>query len=229
VNWFKLYIGDYQRDTAHLSILEHGAYMLMLQHYYATEQPLPVGKALHRMLRAQDKAEREAIDSVAKRFWTQTDAGLVNARADEEITKASTQAITNRAIAVERERRRKETRSDSRTEHESWSDRDTKAEPNQTPDTREIVTTSSRGDSARAKGARLSPDWVPSEIDMAWARAKRPDLDLPETLERFREYWLAKSGQSATKLDWSMTWKTWVRNEKAPPPRPQRPDERAFV
>jgi uncharacterized protein YdaU (DUF1376 family) len=228
VNWFKLYIGDYQRDTAHLSIVEHGAYLLMLQHYYATEQPLPTGKALHRMLRAQDKAERDAIDTVAARFWTQTEAGLVNRRADEEITKANTQADTNRAIAVEREKRRREARNDARTDHESCSDRDTKAEPNQTPDTRERINTVSRGDSAR-RGARLDPGWVPSEIDAAWARAKRPDLDIPETIERFRDYWTAKAGADATKLDWSATWRNWVRNEKAPPRVPPRPDSGAFV
>ena len=103
MNFFKLYIGDYQRDTAHLSIAEHGAYMLMLQHYYATEKPLPSGKALHRMLRAQDKTEREAIDSVATQFWLTTDDGLVNDRADVEITKAAAQADTNARIARERE------------------------------------------------------------------------------------------------------------------------------
>ena len=86
MNFFKLYIGDYQRDTAHLSVTEHGAYMLMLQHYYATEKPLPTGKALHRMLRAQDKDERDAIDSVAAQFWSKTPEGLlVNERAADEI------------------------------------------------------------------------------------------------------------------------------------------------
>ena len=84
MNFFKLYIGDYQRDTAHLSIAEHGAYMLMLQHYYATESPLPTGKALHRMLRAQDKTERDAIDSIVAKFWNETSNGLVNERADAE-------------------------------------------------------------------------------------------------------------------------------------------------
>lgn len=133
MNFFKLYIGDYQRDTAHLSIAEHGAYMLMLQHYYATEKPLPVGKALHRMLRAQDKTERDAIDAVASQFWSTTEAGLVNERADKEIDKASEQAITNARIAREREARRKA----ERTEHDSCSVRSTKHQPNQTPDTRQ--------------------------------------------------------------------------------------------
>lgn len=132
INWFKLYIGDYQRDTAHLSVTEHGAYLLMLQHYYATEKPLPTGKALHRMLRAQDKAEREAIDTVAAQFWTETPDGLVNDRADAEITKAGAQAETNRAIAQAREARRKA----SRTEHEQSTNRSTNVQPNQTPDTR---------------------------------------------------------------------------------------------
>ena len=133
MNFFKLYIGDYQRDTAHLSVTEHGAYLLMLQHYYSTEKPLPMGKALHRMLRAQDKAEREAIDAVASQFWTTTEAGLVNERADREITKAGDQADTNRRIAKEREAARKA----ARAGHEKSTNRATNGQPNQTPDTRQ--------------------------------------------------------------------------------------------
>lgn len=126
MNFFKLYIGDYQRDTAHLSVTEHGAYLLMLQHYYATEKPLPTGKALHRMLRAQDKAEREAIDAVAAQFWRETEHGLVNNRADVEITKAGAQAETNRSIAQAREAKRKA----SREGNERSTNRATNDQPN---------------------------------------------------------------------------------------------------
>lgn len=132
------------RDTAHLSILEHGAYLLMLQHAYATEKPLPVGKALHRMLRATEKDEREAIDSVVKQFWTETPDGLVNARAKDEIAKANVQAETNRRIAVEREARRKR----AREAHGPDTNRATNAEPNQTPepDTRQPTVNLGGGD-----------------------------------------------------------------------------------
>lgn len=119
MNFFKLYIGDYQRDTAHLSIAEHGAFMLMLQHYYATEKPLPTGKTLHRMLRAQDKEEREAIDSVAGQFWVVTEDGLVNDRASEEIGKARAQAETNARIARERAAKRKRNESYNESYNES--------------------------------------------------------------------------------------------------------------
>lgn len=85
VNFFKLYIGDYQRDTGALTLAEHGAYMLMLQHFYATERPLPTGKELHRLLRAESAAERKAINSVSSMFWTTTDEGLVNKRSMREL------------------------------------------------------------------------------------------------------------------------------------------------
>jgi len=98
MNFVKLYIGDYQRDTGHLSIAEHGAYLLMLQHYYATEKPLPIGKALHRLLRAESKADRDAVDSVAAQFWKSQDGGLINERAVEEIQKAEHQRTVNREV-----------------------------------------------------------------------------------------------------------------------------------
>lgn len=123
MNFFKLYIGDYQRDTGTLTLAEHGAYMLMLQHYYATEQPLPTGRDLHRLLRAETKAERDAIDAVADRFWTAAETGLVNERADEEIKKGRAQATINRAIAVQREEQKRATKT-PRTEHDSCSTRE---------------------------------------------------------------------------------------------------------
>lgn len=96
--FYKHWISDYAKDTAHLSLMEHGAYLLMLQTYYATEKPLPVGKPLYRLLRAVTRAEREAVDFVAREFWTTREAGLSNKRADEEIRKAVHQRTVNRDL-----------------------------------------------------------------------------------------------------------------------------------
>lgn len=70
MNFYKHFIGDYGRDTGHLTLVEHGAFRLMLDHFYATCRPLPQDpKSLYRLLRAESPAERKAIDSVSLQFW----------------------------------------------------------------------------------------------------------------------------------------------------------------
>lgn len=98
VNFAKLYIGDYLRDTGTLTLAQHGAYMLMLLEFYATERPLPTGRDLHRLLRAETKIEREAIDFVAGKFWQSEEAGLVNQRGMKEIERAAHQRSVNQSI-----------------------------------------------------------------------------------------------------------------------------------
>lgn len=66
----------------------------------------------------------------------------------------------------------------------------------------------------RTKGSRLSADWVLPKEWADWARQERPDLDLRSVGEQFRDYWSAKAGSGATKLDWQATWRNWVRNQK---------------
>lgn len=87
MNFYKRFMGDYTRDTAHLSLAEHGAYTLLLDHYYSTEQPLPAdAAALYRICRAFEKAEQKAVIAVADAFFPVGDDGLRhNARADRQM------------------------------------------------------------------------------------------------------------------------------------------------
>ena len=105
--WYPFYPGDYGRDTADLSLLEHGAYRLLLDVFYATEKPLPLDDArLYRMVRAGSEVERAAVDAVLERFWRRTKAGYVNGRAKREIHTAETLAAakTERARKAARAR-----------------------------------------------------------------------------------------------------------------------------
>lgn len=90
MNFYERYCGDYGRDTGHLSLSQHGAYTLMLDHYYATEKPLPADLAsLYRICRAMNKAEQDAVRVVAESFFPVGDDGMRhNRRADEEIAEA---------------------------------------------------------------------------------------------------------------------------------------------
>ena len=92
MNFYPHFLGDYQRDTAHLTLIEHGAYRVLLDTYYATEKALPSEPpALYRICKAFTAAERRAVDMVSKHFFPvgAADGLRHNARADEEIAKAA--------------------------------------------------------------------------------------------------------------------------------------------
>jgi len=89
LNFYPHYLGDYARDTKGLSLIEHGAYRVLLDQCYATEKPLPGALAdLYRIAGAMTPAERKAVDKVAEKFFPLNGAGSRhNARADIEIAK----------------------------------------------------------------------------------------------------------------------------------------------
>lgn len=90
MNYFEFYAGDYMRDTAELSLAEHGAYLLLMASYYSSERPLPAElTALYRIARAMNKGEQSSVSAVASKFFPICSDGLRhNARADREIEKA---------------------------------------------------------------------------------------------------------------------------------------------
>lgn len=88
MNYYEHHLGDYMRDTAHLSMLEDGAYRRLMDVYYTREQPLPTAlKDCCRLARAQSKPEREAVDAVLKEFFHQSPEGWRHKRCDEEIAR----------------------------------------------------------------------------------------------------------------------------------------------
>lgn len=141
MNFYKHHIGDYTKKTGHLSIAEHGAYLLMLQTYYATEKPLPTGRVLYRLLRAETKIERDAVDSIIEQFWTVTSGGLTNGRADEEIELAWVTADQSRANGKKGGRPKNETRVVKEiepTNNPSGYSQEPEAKAIQTPDSTKI-------------------------------------------------------------------------------------------
>ena len=81
------------------------AYRRMLDVYYKTEKPLPVEPtAIFRLVRITTKlAQRRAVQSVLREYFTLKSDGWHQKRCDEEIAKATAQAETNKRIAFERE------------------------------------------------------------------------------------------------------------------------------
>lgn len=95
MNYYEHHLGDYARDTGHLSMMEHGAYRLLLDCYYSTGCGIPERKA-HRWARARTKDERAAVDVVLEEFFELEDGLWINRRAQREIAQAQAKFDTAR-------------------------------------------------------------------------------------------------------------------------------------
>ena len=72
----------------------------------------------------------------------------------------------------------------------------------------------------RKRATRLNEDFTVTPEMRLWASTKAPDADLTTETEKFINYWVAKSGKDATKLDWNATWRNWILNAKTAQARP---------
>lgn len=109
MKYHKRWSEDYLGATRGLSLMEHGAYTLLLDQYYLTERPLPDDKdTLHRLCGAVTKAEQAAVLSVLKQHWRLTTEGWTNSRAEEELAAIRERSEKARAAGRKGGRPRKE-------------------------------------------------------------------------------------------------------------------------
>ena len=215
MNYFQFHIGDYSAATAHLSLLEDAIYSRLLRRYYTDEKPIPADlAAASRLVGARSEEEREAVRVVLGEFFKLTDDGWRNSRADREIDayhrmkKGGANGASKR-WAKGGDGEAMPTPCPPHTP------------PQANPNANHEPVTINQEPAKKEQGARatrLPQDWQPSPDDLAWARANRPEIDALAEVDKFRDYWTAKS-RDAAKLDWSATWRNWIRNSHAPPRR----------
>lgn len=86
--WYPRYPGDYGRKTQHLSLMEHGAYALLMDHYYSTGNPLPANALqLQRICKAFAAEEIEAMQNILSTFFILSGDKWSNTRVDQELQK----------------------------------------------------------------------------------------------------------------------------------------------
>lgn len=256
MNYYEHHIGDYAQATAHLSMLEDAAYGRLLRWYYAEEKPIPSDlRQACRIARAATEDEREAVRVVLEEFFTLGEDGWHQKRADAEIERYraksekarvsaktrwgalpshSDRDATNTVAALPTQSERN---ANASPEHANASEMDAKAmlTSNQTPVKEKALppqasaTATPRKPEPRA--TRIPDDWslTPELSDigrLTRREAGLPEIDLRLEAAKFVDFWRAKSGKDATKLDWTATWRNWCRNAtaKAAPYRPASPD-----
>lgn len=84
-----LYTGDYLRDTQHLSMLEHGAYLKLLMYCWDQKGPAPLDeRKLMGICNSRSKEEITAVQSILCEYFVQMDDGWHNIRLTKELQKA---------------------------------------------------------------------------------------------------------------------------------------------
>lgn len=82
--WMPFDIGDYQRDTGHLSVAEHGAYLMLIMHYWVNGGLPDDERMIARLSRMSPDQWAESRDILAGLFRD----GWRHKRIDEELSKA---------------------------------------------------------------------------------------------------------------------------------------------
>jgi len=107
MHYYKRNLGDYAKKAGRLSMLQHGAYNLLIDACYDRERFPTREEAIH-WTWASTREEIEAVEFVLSRFFELQDDVYVQSRIQQEIDDYRQKAEKNRRIAHERETKRKE-------------------------------------------------------------------------------------------------------------------------
>lgn len=215
--YFSFHITDYRAATAHLSNEEDLAYRRLIEMYYDTEQPIPVDT---QWVSKRLRVGSEVIDTVLADMFELTEEGWRHARCDKEIAHYHQLAERNRANG------KRGGRPKTKGENPDGS----QSEPTGKPTNNHKPITNNQEPLVKAKRAtRLSPDFELPQEWLVWANDNRPDVNAFQTFERFKDYWIAKAGADAAKLDWFSTWRNWVRRDTERKPAYQPVNKQAAL
>ena len=220
MHYYQFNIGDYRAATAHLSNEEDLAYRRLLDMYYDTENQIPLDT---QWVAKRLRLDCEVVESVLQDMFKLTELGWHHGRCETVIDQYHAMAEKNRANGRLGGRKKNPVTSDSQPI--------AKATINYKPLTinqepiveikhdASVVLANSNQTAIQPKekktlATRLPKDFVFPKEWADFCVQQRPDLNIQNTFDSFKDYWVA--APKGTKLDWLATWRNWVRNQSAP-------------
>jgi uncharacterized protein YdaU (DUF1376 family) len=203
MHYYNFNIGDYMKHTLHLTPEEDLAYRRLLDMYYDTESPIPNNIPLvSRRLRM----DSNIVESVLNEFFEASQDGYKNYRADGEIAdyhKFLEKQKANGRLGGRPKKGKKPIANPDLTQ----------SEPKKSLNNKQQTTNNTIAAKA-TKGTRFNLVSIPEEW-ILFCKKERSDLNPTVVFDGFKDYWSSVAGQKGVKLDWSATWRNWIRNQKA--------------
>jgi len=192
-----LWTDAYLADTGHLTTLEHGAYLLLLVTMWRAGGSLPNDpKKLAKFTRLSPSQWDKVSENVMEFFDVDGDE-ITQKRLEKEMK-----------FVRERSRMQSEKAKARYLKYKETPDAVAMPEASRTPAPTPTPTpTDKKEPSVPKKGTRIPDDFEP-DIQRAVEAGLRPERALIEAA-KFKNYWQAKAGKDATKLDWPKTWVNW--------------------
>lgn len=102
MNYYPRNLGDYARSAGYLTLVEHGAYSLLMDWYYANERPIPPEDA-YAICKASSRAEKKAVFKVLQTFFkNEPDHGWRHKRIESELAQMREKSEKRRNAANQR-------------------------------------------------------------------------------------------------------------------------------
>lgn len=200
-------------DTDHLSDAEMGLYMrLLAKLWLAPNNRFPNDDEwLARKFRKSPEQVRTELRPLLDEFFKTTGNHLFHKRLDKEASHVKRVTAARSASAKARWDKEK-----AASERNAPTPTPTKKEKKEAP-------SGASKEKPEPRGSRISPDWQPTETDIAFAlNAGMDHDDVRRESAKFRDYWLGADRSKARKSDWAAVWRTWVQNaieRRGPAPR----------
>lgn len=168
--WMPLYVGDYLADTAHLRAIEHGAYLLLIMHYWRTEGLPDDDLALARITRLSNADWKRVRPVIAPLF----SAGWKHKRIEFELTEAARiSAAGKKGGQASGAARRTKSAQRLLNDQPTINERPFNGHGNDPPTNREALQSQLQSQERKQDAAAAPPPQVPSEEADFYRRIKQ--------------------------------------------------------
>lgn len=229
--YVRFFPSDWLAGTRGLTMHETGVYITLVAMMYEKGEPLDadIGR-LARLCGAPVVAFTNALKTLIQhgKIIEMDGARLWNGKVQNELRRS-----TEIAIAAEQSanaRWQKNTNKNNDTEMRSHENRNANGmhrahvpEPDSEEERKEAPVGASK---RRKTGTRIPDDFQP-DVEAAVADGV-PRRKAENEAKRFCDYWRAKSGKEATKVDWPATWRVWYRRDLVPQHSQSPPGQPTF-
>ena len=208
MHYYPFNIGDYRRDTSHLSLLEHGVYRQLLDSYYLSEKPLPFDeKILFRQNKIKTEKEKSTAKYILQEFFTQIDGEWFHSGCSKVIEKYKEKSEKAKASAEKRWSKQDDSAMRTHIERNANGMLTNNHKPitnNHEP----IVSVKPNRKHPVPVDFTLSDTFAAAAVTY-WQKKNRTELNAHDEFELFTAHH-KKNGSCFA--DWGAAWQTWYTN-----------------